>query len=297
MIDLHVHSVFSDGKSDIKTLLNMAEKNKLDVFSITDHNTVDGYKSEVREHRYEYSGKIISGCEVIATYAEEIIEILTYGVDINKFDRFLQKYFSEEVKVEELKKDLEFLYSRADKLGLKYNRVEFDKLIGSDRLGRVFNNEIAMHEENRKIYMEDAWNNNGNFDRRYVRNPNSEWYIDKSKSYPNAEQVIEATHRAGGLTFLAHPLEYRTKIDVYELMDKLKEKGLDGIEVFHISAIGRELKVLEEYAMKKDFYISGGSDFHRIDHPTKISIIGSEGNLVAVEKDIINNWIKKVQTI
>jgi predicted metal-dependent phosphoesterase TrpH len=92
MIDLHVHSTFSDGRCDVKTLLEMAETNKLTTLSITDHDTIESYKIEVPKYRGTFSGKIITGCEVIATFEEDIIEILTFGIDVLLFEKFLDKF-------------------------------------------------------------------------------------------------------------------------------------------------------------------------------------------------------------
>ena len=44
MIDLHTHTNFSDGTDSLEELLQNAENAKLEVLSITDHDTTDGYK-------------------------------------------------------------------------------------------------------------------------------------------------------------------------------------------------------------------------------------------------------------
>lgn len=43
MIDLHLHTKYSDGTDDIVEFLQKAEENNLDIISITDHNTVKAY--------------------------------------------------------------------------------------------------------------------------------------------------------------------------------------------------------------------------------------------------------------
>ena len=43
MIDLHMHTKYSDGTDDIITFLQKAEENNLEIISITDHNTVKSY--------------------------------------------------------------------------------------------------------------------------------------------------------------------------------------------------------------------------------------------------------------
>lgn len=43
MIDLHMHTKYSDGTDNIIEFLKKAEKNNLEIISITDHNTVKAY--------------------------------------------------------------------------------------------------------------------------------------------------------------------------------------------------------------------------------------------------------------
>lgn len=43
MIDLHMHTKYSDGTDDIIEFLQKAENNNLELISITDHNTVKAY--------------------------------------------------------------------------------------------------------------------------------------------------------------------------------------------------------------------------------------------------------------
>ena len=43
MIDLHMHTKYSDGTDDIIEFLKKAEENNLEIISITDHNTVKAY--------------------------------------------------------------------------------------------------------------------------------------------------------------------------------------------------------------------------------------------------------------
>ena len=43
MIDLHTHTNHSDGTDSVEELLLNAEKKKLEIISITDHDSVDAY--------------------------------------------------------------------------------------------------------------------------------------------------------------------------------------------------------------------------------------------------------------
>ena len=46
MIDLHMHTIHSDGSYSVKEILEMCEKKKLEFISITDHNTATAYEDE-----------------------------------------------------------------------------------------------------------------------------------------------------------------------------------------------------------------------------------------------------------
>lgn len=46
MVDLHMHTVYSDGDKTVKEVLSLCEAKKLEYISITDHNTAKGYEDK-----------------------------------------------------------------------------------------------------------------------------------------------------------------------------------------------------------------------------------------------------------
>lgn len=46
MIDLHMHTMYSDGDKTIAEILKLCEDKKLEYISITDHNTCAEYEDE-----------------------------------------------------------------------------------------------------------------------------------------------------------------------------------------------------------------------------------------------------------
>ena len=85
MIDLHIHSNYSDGSESIKDILKEAEKRKLEVISITDHDTIKAYDElKMIDIKQYYSGTIISGCEMKCVYKNTPVEVLGYNIDIDK---------------------------------------------------------------------------------------------------------------------------------------------------------------------------------------------------------------------
>lgn len=69
MIDLHIHTNYSDGKCSLTEILKMAEVNQLEYISITDHDTTDAYfELETLNIENYYSGKIMNGIEIHFNY-------------------------------------------------------------------------------------------------------------------------------------------------------------------------------------------------------------------------------------
>ena len=48
MLDLHMHSVYSDGTLTIKKLLDYAKSKRLDIVAITDHDSIMGVEEAIK---------------------------------------------------------------------------------------------------------------------------------------------------------------------------------------------------------------------------------------------------------
>lgn len=92
MLDLHMHTRYSDGSDEVSMVLEKAEKLKLKCIAITDHNTCLEY-NELKDEKIRslFSGKIIPGVELNTKVLGIPIEILGYNVDTD----LLQKYIDE----------------------------------------------------------------------------------------------------------------------------------------------------------------------------------------------------------
>lgn len=77
--NLHIHSNVSDGKEDFYILIEQAQKLGLKHISITDHNTVAGYKKT----RHLNDPVLIPGVEFDCFYQTSLIHILGYGIDFS----------------------------------------------------------------------------------------------------------------------------------------------------------------------------------------------------------------------
>ena len=121
MIDLHMHTKYSDGTDALYELLHKAENQKLEIISITDHDQIAAYK-ELEAHpnlRKIFTGVIIPGSELKTVYNNVPIEVLAYGIDYKKLR--IHKIDQKKLQVKVLKT----LTNTIKKLGFKYNEKKF----------------------------------------------------------------------------------------------------------------------------------------------------------------------------
>lgn len=99
-VDMHTHSIYSDGTFNVEDILKLAEERNMAILSITDHNAVDAYYDLKDEKIREiFNGIIVNGCEVTTTYNGEVIEVLAYKIDIEKFrEKLAENTLSKEIE-------------------------------------------------------------------------------------------------------------------------------------------------------------------------------------------------------
>ncbi|MCI5138711.1 MAG: PHP domain-containing protein, partial [Candidatus Electrothrix sp. AR1] len=81
-VELHTHSVYSDGTATPAELIQMAADRNIKGFALTDHDTVEGVQEAIR-HGQELNIPVISGIEISASHRQYSLHILGYGIDPN----------------------------------------------------------------------------------------------------------------------------------------------------------------------------------------------------------------------
>ena len=144
--------------------------------------------------------------------------------------------------------------------------------------------------ENKEKVPEDFWNEFKVFSKKYCGDKNHILYINKTLDYPTLEEGIKAVKDAGGLVFLAHVFIYDWAKDKKVLLnDILENYDIDGIECFHSEFSEEDIKYLKNFCKEKQYYMSGGSDYHG-SNKRNIDLAVGKGNL-KIKKEIILDWI------
>ncbi len=295
MIDLHMHTNHSDGTDSVEELLKKAEAKKLEIISITDHDSVGAYyELEKRpELRNLFSGKIIIGSELKTCYKRVPIEILGYGIDYNKIR-------VHEVDDEKMQKEiLEQMKQVAKNLGLKFDedstyidRQDPTKQWAAFTMGT----ELLRHEENKNIIKEIGEFAPEEFFRVHESNMDSPFYFDETYASLEISELIYRIHEAGGLAFLAHGYIYPFKNKDEVIEEILSTTQIDGMECIYTSFSEEEKEKAYKLCKKYNKYMSGGTDYHAKNKPN-IDLGSGVNNNIKIEKEFIKAWEDKVRYI
>lgn len=241
-IDLHTHTTASDGLLSPAALVQAVQAARLDVFSVTDHDTVDGLR-EAETPAHSAGLMLIPGIELSAFWKKVELHILGYFVDPQDANllAFLRR-MREGRRVR-----LQAMLSRLQAMGIV---VEAGEVLARAKDGNVGRPHLARVLVQRGIV--------GSTDEAFER------YLAEGRSayVPRPEvtvqDAIRAIREAGGLASLAHPgLHHRD-----EAIPELVAAGLDAIEVYHVNHSpglnGHYRRLAEQHGL----LVTGGSDFH-----------------------------------
>ena len=289
MIDLHMHTKYSDGADEVCDLLKKAEGLNLKVIAVTDHNTCLEYgELNNPEIRKIFSGKILTGVELNTKVNSHPIEILGYNIDTDKMQELIEKtYVSQE---ERCKIEAKRLYEKCIAAGVNLPDDFIDNYDGSVFVSEYLHKFIEEDEHNRSLFDEDAVKTTGVFYRKYMSNPSSKFFVNMDDCLPDFETAANIVREAGGMVFLPHIYEYREhSMDILDYI--LKNYKIDGIECYYRNFEEWQTEFLLNKCKEYNLYVSGGSDYHGIAHPG-VEMGTGEGKL-SVPDDIISDWAEK----
>lgn len=241
MIDLHIHSEYSDGHWTPREIVEDSVKKGLEIISITDHDVLAGYE-EALSYR-DNSLKIIPGIELNTDGPLGELHILGYNFDPN--NPSLREHVS--FRVEDRLQWGRRIVAKLKRIGFT---ISFDNCLARVGKGVLVRTHIAdelveagYFHSSKQAYEELLKKGKPGFEER--------------GSF-SATDAIKLIHEAGGLAFLAHPGIYKHEFNVQHLIDS----GLDGIEVYHSKHSKEDQDFWGRIAVESNLLISGGSDFH-----------------------------------
>ena len=281
-IDLHVHSINSDGTEAVEAILESAVELQLEAICISDHE----YLTKVPKHD---EIEIIQGAEISVSW-----EFLDKK---NKFGgTHLLVYFLEEdsplnIKLRELRLNkIERNYSILNNLrefGILIEKKEIDEL-ETKVPGRPHIAEL-MVKKNYVSNLSEAFT-------KYLGNGKID---DIDNHQLDIVEIVKLAKSSKSLVFLAHPHtvmsnEIYSKSDnwinneFHDYIDSLKGIGIDGIEVYYPGYTHNTINTLLNICENQELLISGGSDFHGYRKPNNLLGIGYENLPIKVPYELLS---------
>ena len=241
-IDLHIHTIYSDGTCTPEEVVCQAKKLNLVAISITDHDSVAGLEEAMTAG--EKAGvEVIPGVELSTDVGEDEIHLLAYYLD-HKDKTFLSHL--KEFQSTRVKRNRELL-KRLEELGMPISYGELKEIAGRGVISRLHIARLMV----KKDYVPsigaafDKWIGSG-----------KPAHVKRMKISPS--QIIRIVLRAGGVPIFAHP--YLSGRD--DLIPALVKAGLAGIEVYHNTHSSKTREHYKEIAHEYHLLITGGSDCH-----------------------------------
>ena len=245
MIDLHLHSTASDGRSSPDDLVRTSARAGLRTLAVTDHDTVaalDLVAGACATAGIEW----VPGIEITSMIGDQDVHVLGYFLDHRS--PALAAFLA--AQVGDRRRRVREMIARLDALGVHVDpddvfRGEGDldpRWIGRPLLARVLlqAGRVRSTREAFELYLGEG---------------RAAWVPRRA---PSPAEVIQIIHEAGGISSLAHP----GMLGHDEWIPGIAGSGLDAIEVYYVEhspEITIHYRVLAE---RLGLAMSGGSDYH-----------------------------------
>jgi len=275
IVDLHIHSYFSDGTMSPVEIIEEALRKGVSVIAITDHENIEGSKA-LLELAKNKDIQCISGVELEAVENDMNFHILAYGIDLED-----EEFNSKILKNSELLEEVNIkLISKMEKENPNISYDEYLKFTYNKNLGGW----KALHYFVHKGIADSLFGG-------YLL------YAQYNHSYtcvkfPEISELCQWIHKAGGKAILAHPgkvIKERDSNLFYKKLMKLVDLGLDGIECYYPSHSQEITNICLSICKERNLIVTSGSDCHGSFEKTVIGQMDTTIEQVNIDKLLVDH--------
>lgn len=252
IVDLHIHSTYSDGTLTPEALVRLAEERKLEAIALCDHNTVEGLSSFLAAAQ---SSPVegIPGIEFSTDYHGTELHVLGLFIEPQYYDA-VHENVSEMLRYKE--KSNQDLVEALKSAGIC---LDYAAIKAGTPDGYV-NRAVIAAEMVRLGYCES------------VKECFSKWLSPKRGFYTPPRRldvfaVIRFIESIGSVAVLAHPFLNLDETGLRQFLKEAVPCGLDAMEVYYPKFTPEQTKLACSIAEEYGLLLSGGSDFHGENKP------------------------------
>ena len=264
-IDLHIHTIVSDGMLTPKEVIDEAHRNGVSIIAIADHDTVDAYNDELFEYAKSKNIKLINAVEISTKTKKAGVHVLGYNLDLDNEE------FKERLKkVRNARHNyLRDVAKKLEELEYYINVEELDKIEAVTK-AHIALNTIENPKNKEKLLVEFGHiPSKGEFIET-IMNENCPAYVKKETVTP--QKAAEIIRQANGKVILAHPVAYEHEdgLNEEDILKIVKDMNLDGIvsNYIYIDKDNNEFDECEKwnrFAKNNNLFVTVGTDFHNSD--------------------------------
>ncbi|MGI2106243.1 RNase RNM [Shewanella frigidimarina] len=249
LADLHSHTTASDGQLTPTELLTRAIEKGVEMFAITDHDTVGGLaEAHLANQNHATPLLLINGCEISTRWNSFDIHIVGLNLDIAHIG--LLDFLTHQRELREV---------RAQEIGERLAKAGIE---GAYEGAKAIAGDAALSRGHYARWLAD----NGHATdmpsvfKRYLARGKTGYVPNNWGDMANA---IEHIHQAGGVAVLAHPSGYKLSAKwLKRLVREFAEAGGDAIEVILGQQTLDDRNNLIALSKQNNLLASVGSDFH-----------------------------------
>lgn len=248
MIDLHAHTLCSDGTLAPAALVALAKHIGLSAVAITDHDTVDGLE-EALAAGLRLGIEVVPGVEINLEHEQVTLDMLGY---------FLRGAPSDELRTQlaELRRYRDErntkILARLAELGYTITADDLAEIAGGEAVGRPHIGE-ALRRRGHVSTITEAF-------ARFLRR-GAPAYVDRRRL--GLAESVRLLRASGGVAVIAHPgIIHTDTAGLRRLCADAARLGVVGFECFYSSYTDETMATCLELAADFGFVATGGSDFH-----------------------------------